>query len=201
MNTVNDVLDVVPDFADEFEILIVDDASTDLTEEIAIELAHRYPQVSVTRNRRTMGCKQSVQTGLERCLGDVIFVKDGASPLRPSDLRSMWGMRTDEQLVMAQSAPGEQTTQMQDGPKPLSPELIERLATSSDPVHGGVQMIRRQAAEQIEADSSRFDQASEQHVSAGPENTRRTDGRMAERISRSEQISRRMPPQPIPARS
>jgi hypothetical protein len=97
---------------------------------------------------------------------------------------------------------------MQDGPKPLSPELIERLAqwgaalaTSSDPVHGGVQMIRRQAAEQIEADSSRFDQASEQHVSAGPENTRRTDGRMAERISRSEQISRRMPPQPIPARS
>jgi cellulose synthase/poly-beta-1,6-N-acetylglucosamine synthase-like glycosyltransferase len=117
MNTVNDVLDVVPDFADEFEILIVDDASTDLTEEIAIELAHRYPQVSVTRNRRTMGCKQSVQTGLERCLGDVIFVKDDTSPLRPSDLRSMWGMRTDEQLVMAQSAPGEQTTQMQVGPR------------------------------------------------------------------------------------
>jgi glycosyltransferase involved in cell wall biosynthesis len=214
-STVSDVLDVIPDLTDDFEILIVDDASTDLTEEIAIELAQTYPQVTVSRNRRSMGSKDSVRAGLSRCTGDVIFVKDDASPVRASDLRSMWQMRSDEQLVMAKSPAHSHSrsadapaTPDQVDPQPLSPELIRRLMqwgaaleTANDQSHGGIQMIRRQAVEQLDSEYVAVETPPEPVAQDDSNINRRTGSRPVDRNSRSEQISRRMPPRPYAARS
>lgn len=59
-----------------FEIIIVDDNSTDETQKIVIDLiARRYPVVLITRTKDP-GLSQSVMEGIERARGNVVVVTD-----------------------------------------------------------------------------------------------------------------------------
>ena len=67
-------LEVLEDLSAPFELLIVDDGSSDRTEEIATEYTRRYPQVRFTRHPFKKGAAEAVRTGLERTRGEVVFV-------------------------------------------------------------------------------------------------------------------------------
>jgi glycosyltransferase involved in cell wall biosynthesis len=69
------VLDMVSDLADRFELLIIDDGSTDETLEVARELSRRYPQIATVRHDRPQGFQAAVRTGLNCCEGDVLLVQ------------------------------------------------------------------------------------------------------------------------------
>lgn len=149
-HNVYELLDVLPEIATRFEILIVDDGSTDQTEEIAHELARSYPQVRVVRHARRRGASAAIQTGMTRTMGDVVFVHDEATPIRASELRSLWSMRNDRELVMARA----------EMPCPFpSPHVLDRLSAWGDQMHdapaalgfAGMQMIRREAVEELTA--------------------------------------------------
>lgn len=59
-----------------FEIIVVDDSSTDKTQQIVIDLiARRYPVVLVTRTKDP-GLSQSVLEGINRARGSVVVVTD-----------------------------------------------------------------------------------------------------------------------------
>ena len=49
---VSKTLDILTDLSARFELLIVDDGSTDQTEEVAHELARHFPQLRVARHAR-----------------------------------------------------------------------------------------------------------------------------------------------------
>ena len=90
---VAELLDVLPELTSSFEVLIVDDGSTDQTEESAQELAREFPQLRVIRHAQRRGIPEVVKTGMEETSGDVVFVHDEQLPLRPSDLRRLWALR------------------------------------------------------------------------------------------------------------
>lgn len=84
---IQDLFDLVTDYTSQFEILVVDDASTDATEETAYELICRYSQVRVVRHGRRMGTSEAIQTGLQLSEGEAVFVHNEHEPLKPHDLQ------------------------------------------------------------------------------------------------------------------
>jgi glycosyltransferase involved in cell wall biosynthesis len=149
-HNVYELLDVLPEIATRFEILIVDDGSTDHTDEIAHELARCYPQVRVVRHARRRGPSAAMETGMTRTTGDVVFVHDEATPISATELRQLWSMRNDSELVTARA----------EMPRRFSTRhVLDRVSAWGGQRHwasaahgpGGVQMIRREAVEELAA--------------------------------------------------
>ncbi|MFQ6101593.1 MAG: glycosyltransferase family 2 protein [Anaerolineae bacterium] len=83
---VNKALNVLETLADGYEVIIVDDASTDGSERIAGQLARRYPQVRVVRHPRNLGYGAALRTGLQSATKELIFFTDCDEPV---DLREI----------------------------------------------------------------------------------------------------------------
>ena len=95
------LLEVLPDLVAKFEVLIVDDGSTDQTEDVALELSQQYPQVRVTRHPKQRGIEASAQTGAAHTTGDVVIVHAGHEPVNASQLQRAWQHRKEEGVVVA----------------------------------------------------------------------------------------------------
>ena len=70
------VLDVLPDVADAWELIIVDDGSRDGTGAIADALARREPGVRVVRHRRSGGYGAALRAGVRAARYDFVFYTD-----------------------------------------------------------------------------------------------------------------------------
>jgi len=113
-----ELLEVLPDLFAAFEVMIVDDGSTDLTDEVALDLVRCYPQVKYARHNEPQGIEASARTGIERTSGEVVIVHAGSEPVSADELERMWQTREDEQLVVSQC----------DGqPGSVSHDVIEKL--------------------------------------------------------------------------
>ena len=138
------LLDLLPDLTPKFEIVVVDDASADHTVELARDLAREYPQVRLICHGEMKGKEAAIKAGLQWAQGQTVFVQE--DPLVPShtDLRRLWSLRRDPDLVMARAARQ---------PGVIQPELLERLTTwgqslrqrSGSAAASSIQMIRRDA--------------------------------------------------------
>jgi glycosyltransferase involved in cell wall biosynthesis len=60
----------------QFEVIVVDNASTDNTVSIVEAFARQNPEVSVVRHPRNLGYANSNLTGFQRATGDVVAVAD-----------------------------------------------------------------------------------------------------------------------------
>jgi len=148
VGTVHRLLELAGDITPRFEILVVDDASTDQTEEIAHDLSLEYPQVRITRHHRRQGQAAAVQTALNHSTGDVVFVQEEGTEIRSTQLQRLWALRHDQELVMARA----------EMPRELpSPHLLQRVAgwgeqlrNAPNSPRGGIQMIRREAVTALE---------------------------------------------------
>ena len=148
---IGQLLDVLPDLTARFEILVVDDGSTDHTDEIAHDLRQQYPQLKVARHAWQRGMASAVQTGLARSCGDIVFVQEEQAEVSTADIRRLWEMRHDEKLVLARAQSGTTASKA-----PSASGLMDRLARwaaavqqSAQPTSTGIQMIRRQAIEDL----------------------------------------------------
>lgn len=90
--TVHRLLDVLADLPSRFELILIDDGSTDATIEVADELAARYPQVTAIRHSRPLGQEAAVRSGLRCSSGDIVLVHD-RSGLRRIDRLAALGKK------------------------------------------------------------------------------------------------------------
>ncbi len=79
-------LKIIPQFAQEFEIILVNDGSTDKTAAIGQKLASVYPRVSLISHSKNRGYGGAVKSGFDRAKYEWIFFSDGD---RQFDLREI----------------------------------------------------------------------------------------------------------------
>lgn len=143
---IGQLLDVLPDLTARFEILVVDDGSTDHTGDIAHELRQQYPQLKIARHAWQRGMAAAVQTGMARSCGDIVFVQEEQTEISTADIRRLWEMRHDEKLIMARA-------QSEARPASGLMDRLTRWAAALQQSAGrnsmGIQMIRRQAIEEL----------------------------------------------------
>jgi hypothetical protein len=87
---VHEVLDVLSDLASQFELLIVDDASTDHTAEFIDELQRKFPQIRVLTHPKRLGLVEAARHGTRRVRGDRTYILHGRPPLDVARLRRAW---------------------------------------------------------------------------------------------------------------
>ena len=87
--------DVLPKTGREYEIVLVDDGSTDGSRERLLELAAADSHVKVVTFRRNYGQTAAMQAGLELSTGDYVVTMDGDLQNDPADIPMMLA-RLDE---------------------------------------------------------------------------------------------------------
>ena len=93
--SVEHVLEVASGLTPGFELLIVDDGSTDDSFDIAREIATEFPQVSVMRQTHRRGLGATLNNVRRRVKSDVVMVHDGVSTTNAEQLRALWNRRVD----------------------------------------------------------------------------------------------------------
>ena len=71
------------------EIIVVDDCSTDGSDEIVRDLAARHENVTVVTHHKNQGKGAAIRTGLFHVTGDAIIIQDADPEYSPSDYGTM----------------------------------------------------------------------------------------------------------------
>jgi glycosyltransferase involved in cell wall biosynthesis len=101
---VTEMLELASELTSHFEVMIVDDGSTDDTSAVAQELATQFPQISVRRHRHRRGLGPIISMVQRRVSTDVVIVHDGVTPINPVEVRRLWHQSAAETQTM-QSMP------------------------------------------------------------------------------------------------
>jgi glycosyltransferase involved in cell wall biosynthesis len=80
----------------DFEVIVVDDGSSDATPAIIDELARTYAQVRAVHHPRNRGYGGALQTGFRSATKELIFYTDGDAQYDPAELKALWEHMTAE---------------------------------------------------------------------------------------------------------
>jgi glycosyltransferase involved in cell wall biosynthesis len=80
----------------DYEVIVVNDGSSDATADIADELARKYPTVRVIHHESNRGYGGALQTGIRSATKELIFYTDGDAQYDPGELALLWPQLTPE---------------------------------------------------------------------------------------------------------
>lgn len=84
-----------------FELLIIDDGSTDNTGRIAMELADQYPEITLLRHETNRGLGESLYRGFRSAKGDLVIQNSLDYPLDLHDLDLLIPALVEADIVVA----------------------------------------------------------------------------------------------------
>ena len=85
----DEVIATLPQFADQWEALVVDDGSTDRTASIVLEYAAQHPEIRLVQHKNNLGYGHALQTGLKESTGQAVFFTDADLQFHLSDIGSL----------------------------------------------------------------------------------------------------------------
>ncbi len=93
--------EVLPDLVDGFELIIVDDGSTDGTREVALELVRdHYPEVRLAVHEHNRGYGAALRTGFAHGKGDLLFYTDSDNQFDLADLEHFLPLMAEWDVIV-----------------------------------------------------------------------------------------------------
>ena len=92
---VNEALALLPTLTDDFEVIVVDDGSTDGTARVLEELARDDPRVRVIHHEVNRGYGAALRTGFATSVKDLVFYTDGDGQYDVRELRLLRPLLTE----------------------------------------------------------------------------------------------------------
>ena len=91
---VSDALAVLPSLCDDYEVIVVNDGSTDATDAVLDELARAEPRLRVVHHGRNRGYGAALKSGFESASKELIFYTDGDGQYDVRELLSLYPLLT-----------------------------------------------------------------------------------------------------------
>lgn len=92
---VTDALAVLPTLTDDYEVLVIDDGSTDGTPRVLDELARRLPAVRVVRHPENRGYGAALASGFRHAGKELVFYTDGDGQYDVAELARLTPLMTE----------------------------------------------------------------------------------------------------------
>lgn len=99
-----EMLEVVPELTSRFEVILVDDGSTDATVDTAQELSLRFPQVQLLLQPMTLGSQEALRSALKYSHGELLLLCAARADLDLHEIAKLWTQRAADEVACAQLA-------------------------------------------------------------------------------------------------
>ena len=93
---VNKTLAILPQFADDYEVIVVNDGSSDGTAAVLDELARKHSAVRVVHHQRNRGYGGALRTGFLTATKDWVFYTDGDGQYDVNELANLVPLMTSD---------------------------------------------------------------------------------------------------------
>jgi dolichol-phosphate mannosyltransferase len=128
----------------EFEVVYVDDGSTDATAERLAAALERYPRLRVLRHERSCGQSAAIATGVRAARGEWIVTLDGDGQNDPADIPVLVAAASDDVALVAGQRVRRQDARVKRLASRIANGVRSRLLGDATPDTGcGLKLIRR----------------------------------------------------------
>ena len=96
----DEALTTLPSMAESFEIVVVDDGSTDDTADVVRTYAEQHAEVRLVVHPQNLGYGHALRTGLQHSRGDAVALIDGDRQFRIADLAQLVALLPQHDAVL-----------------------------------------------------------------------------------------------------
>lgn len=88
-------LKTLEELSDDYEVLVIENGSTDYTVQVLEELAEQFPHFRFLAHREALGYGGALRKGFQECKKDLIFYTDGDAQYDPGEIKLLLPAMTD----------------------------------------------------------------------------------------------------------